>query len=82
MIFRLHIDTANAAFNGALEDVSVEIALIVGKALAQLAAEGETGGNCLDRNGNTVGHWTYTADPEPEIVPLFEAGHFHHRERT
>jgi hypothetical protein len=57
MRLKVEIDTDNAAFVDVIEERD-ELKRIMDR-VADRAACGETGGKCLDINGNTVGRWTY-----------------------
>ncbi len=51
-MFELKFSTANAAF----DDCELECKRILREVIKKLE-RGQTGGNCLDSNGNTVGSW-------------------------
>ena len=54
-MFTIKIKTDNAAFEGL--DKSWEIGHILDKLAARIITTGETSGNLLDSNGNTVGEY-------------------------
>jgi hypothetical protein len=60
-MFRLTIDTGNAAFAG---DPLPELARLMGVVSAKLA-DGRHQGNLLDINGNAVGQFTFELDDDP-----------------
>lgn len=55
-MFKLEIDTGNAAFDEDNGGAGEEIARIL-KAVADKVADGYTEGPCTDFNGNRVGRW-------------------------
>jgi hypothetical protein len=63
MRFHFEVDTANAAFDGSLEDVRRELNRIFEQVMHDFLFGGYSpdGGPVRDINGNTVGRWSYTA---------------------
>lgn len=63
MIFRIAIDTDNAAFQGSGDDpqISAEVARCIGRVIAALPDHPLPGDarNIRDTNGNTVGYWRF-----------------------
>lgn len=60
-MFKLEIETANAAFEG---DPTEEIALILDGLLDRLRYTDYRTGSLFDSNGNRVGSWTLATDDE------------------
>lgn len=52
-MFKLEIDTSNAAFE---DDPTLEIAFVLGQVAGELIKENKAG-ELRDSNGNTVGHF-------------------------
>ena len=66
-MFKIEIDTDNAAFKEGDEDSYHSPALELARILSDVVSELEQGAMCetaplYDANGNCVGHVTYTAD--------------------
>jgi hypothetical protein len=56
-MFKLEIETANAAFTNSDQDAEFETARIL-REIASKLESGTRSGKCVDGNGNTVGDWT------------------------
>lgn len=69
-MFRLEIDTENAAFNdGTMYDTMKELIDILEKAKVQLLT-GRMSASLSDVNGNTVGSWVWTHETHMHSVDL------------
>jgi len=63
-MFKLEIETGNAAFGPTVLDRNAEIARLLRKAADRIDANGNTmpeSGKLMDLNGNSCGRWTLDA---------------------
>lgn len=61
MIFKLEVDCGNAAFGDSPDEVASELLGIFATTIKRLR-DGDDSGHARDRNGNTVGSWSYEDD--------------------